>query len=107
MPYVQRDAGGKIISLGAEPTDGYEEIASDAVELASFLKESGVSTEAFHASDARVIRVLDDLINLVVDGNIIRFTDLPQEAQGKLLERRSMREASGHWAFLEDSSGLL
>jgi hypothetical protein len=107
MPYVQLDESGQVIAMSAEPKPGFDEIAADSPELNMFFERSGVALSVFHASDAGVIRVLDDLINLLVDGNIIRFTDLPQEAQAKLLERRSLREASGHWEFLEDSSGLI
>ncbi len=107
MPYVQRDESGRVVALSAEATVGFEEVATESPDLIEFLERSGVAQGAFHASDAGVIRVLDDLINLLVDGNVIRFTDLPEEAQGKLLERRSMRESSRHWAFLEDSTGLI
>lgn len=44
-------------------------------------------------TDITLIRVLEDLIDTLIDRGIIRFTDLPVAAQVKLTERRSWRSA--------------
>ncbi|MCO5356943.1 hypothetical protein [Acidovorax kalamii] len=42
-------------------------------------------------TDASLARVTEDLINLLVERGVIRFTDLPQAAQDKLLARQQTR----------------
>jgi hypothetical protein len=54
-----------------------------------------------------VVRVLDDLVNLLIDKNLIRFTDLPVAAQRKLIERRGLRETGTHLGLLGEDTGLL
>jgi hypothetical protein len=43
-------------------------------------------------SDVGIIRIVEDLVDLLVRKNVIMFTDLPSEAQSKLRERKKMRE---------------
>lgn len=52
-------------------------------------------------TDASLARVTEDLIHLLVDRGVIRFTDLPLAAQAKLLERHETR------AHFADSLRLL
>lgn len=46
-------------------------------------------------SDASVVRVLEDLIDLLIAKQIILFTELPQDAQAKLLGRKELRARLG------------
>jgi len=48
-------------------------------------------TNALSQSDASLVRVLEDLIDVLINRGVIQFTDLPEEAQAKLLERRETR----------------
>jgi hypothetical protein len=43
-------------------------------------------------SDLQMARVMEDVINLLIDKSVIRFTDLPVAAQQKLLSRREVRD---------------
>ena len=83
MPYVRRDATGQLIALSSEEKARLQE------------------------SDRDVVRVLDDLVNLLIDKNLIRFTDLPAAAQRKLIERRGLRETGSHLGLLGDDTSLL
>jgi hypothetical protein len=58
-------------------------------------------------SDLPMIRVLEDLIDLLVERSVIRFTDLPQPAQEKLVSRRSARQSLRRLNLLGDEGGLL
>jgi len=42
-------------------------------------------------SDTSLVRVLEDLIDVLITRGVIQFTDLPEAAQAKLLERRETR----------------
>lgn len=44
------------------------------------------------ASDGQMARVTEDLVSLLIEKNIILFTDLPNSVQQKLLHRESLRE---------------
>lgn len=53
-------------------------------------------------SDIELIRVLDDLIELLINKKVIKFTDLPNEAQQKLLMRQTLRKKTNHLNLLDD-----
>lgn len=44
-------------------------------------------------SDLALVRVLEDLIDTLIEKGLIQFTDLPPAAQAKLLSRRETRAA--------------
>ncbi|MNL40461.1 hypothetical protein D3C87_1628100 [compost metagenome] len=56
-----------------------------------------------------MIRVLDDLIQVLTQKGVIRVTDLPPAAQAKLMDRTQAREALGGLSHLidEDEGGLI
>jgi hypothetical protein len=106
MTYVRRDAAGKVIALSIEPLDAFEAGATPA-EIAEFEGRIGNARSRLQESDLEIIRVLDDLVNVLVEKNVIRFTDLPVTAQGKLLERRDLREHVTRLRLLDEDAGLL
>jgi hypothetical protein len=95
MPYVKRDERGRIVAVDLKPGAGLEAIAPASPELLEFMQRVGVEQSSLQQSDMRLVRVLEDLIDLLIDRDVIRFTDLPLPAQEKLLERRSMRQSLG------------
>ncbi len=46
---------------------------------------------ALSQTDTSLVRVLEDLIDVLINRGVIQFTDLPEAAQAKLLERRQTR----------------
>ena len=95
MPYVKRDDQGRITALNLEPGGGLQEIPASSPELLDFMRNAGLEQSTLQQSDLRLVRVLEDLIDLLIDRDVIRFTDLPLPAQEKLMERRSMRQSLG------------
>jgi len=67
--------------------------------LSSTLPE--LAEEQLSQSDAAIARVLEDLINELINRGVIKFTDLPVPAQDKLLSRQQTR------AQLKNALGLL
>ena len=59
-------------------------------------------------SDVALVRVLEDLINTLIDKKVILFTDLPLAAREKLSTREKIR---GHLSNLDnlmsDDEGIL
>jgi len=95
MPYVKRDEQGRIIAVNLEPGDDLMEVPSGSPELLEFMRRMGLEQNTLEQSDMRLVRVLEDLIDLLIARDVIRFTDLPLPAQEKLMERRSMRQSLG------------
>jgi hypothetical protein len=61
-------------------------------------------------TDTGLARVLEDLIDVLITRGHIQFTDLPEAAQAKLLERRQTRANLSHRLDLlpdEGDRGLL
>ena len=64
--------------------------------------------EFLASSDLDLVRVLEDLVDLLVDKGVIRFTDLPGSAQAKLMNRKSARSNLGELAnLMGDEDGVL
>ena len=52
--------------------------------------------DLLNQTDVALVRVLEDLIDALITRGVIQFTDLPQAAQAKLLERRQSRASLAH-----------
>jgi hypothetical protein len=95
--YVKRDESGEILQLGREPEPGMTEtLPADDPAVQQFLDrargaEPAAVAEALQRSDAELVRVVEDLTNLLIEKGVIRFTELPTAAQRKLLDRRQLR----------------
>jgi hypothetical protein len=102
MFYVERAADGTIIALHNAPTPSAKEQKplTDA-EVITFLSNSESWKNLLAVSDFATIRILEDLIDLLVSKNIINFTELPIQAQERILERKQLRE------HIDQSSSLL
>ncbi len=106
MPYVQRDPSGRILAVSlTESGDAHEFLASDHPELLRFSRDMmGGHASLLMDSDMKLIRVLEDLVELLLSQGVIRFTDLPEPAQQKLMERRSLRIDPGSLELLGGDS---
>ncbi len=106
MPFVKRDADGKIAALILQATEeGPEEVSPDDPELGVFLQNSlidAVAQRHWVESDLGLARVMEDLIDLLIEKNVFRFYDLPEAAQEKLIQRRGLRR---EFAYVETLFG--
>lgn len=98
MPYVIRDAAGKIVQVFDEPVTGAtEKMAADAEEIKAFHDSHVANTiEGLRVqlaeSDRGMARLVEDLIDVLINKGVVKFTDLPPAAGAKYLERLSTRE---------------
>ena len=98
MAYISRDASGKITGVFDHPEGGAsEEIPPDHPELARFLTDQGLSSpsairQLLAESDLRMVRLVDDLVDLLIDKGVIKFTDLPEAAGEKYMQRQAARK---------------
>lgn len=107
MPYARRNESGAIIAVSTEPMTGFELVNSESPEFIEFERHLLRSRSELHESDLDVIRVLDDLVNVLVEKNLIRFTDLPPAAQQKLMGRRGLRENAAALHLFDDDARLI
>jgi hypothetical protein len=101
--YVQRDDAGRIIAVSLYPQPGFEAcLAVGEAEMSGHAGQLPSQMKSLISSDLAMARVLEDLIDLLIARNVIRFTDLPQEAREKLLKRRSLRAKMQGLDLLDD-----
>jgi hypothetical protein len=96
MRYVSRDENGKIEAIFSYPVEGAEETLEDAdPDLVAFVLggESDSTLRAYLAStDSELLRIIEDVVNVLVENNLVLLTDFPEAAQTKLMRRHSIRE---------------
>jgi hypothetical protein len=96
MLYVERNGEGTIIAMHSSPQpNASEEKSVVDEELLDFLNKT-VSADSrkllLSLSDMGIIRLLEDLIDLLIHKNVIFYTELPEQAQEKIRERKRLRE---------------
>lgn len=106
--YIKRSEDGVISGASKIAThDCNEFISDDASELHVYLNAlKPAQVASLEQSDQAMARVLEDVVNLLVDQGTIRFTDLPQAAQAKLLSRRELRGQRQGMDLLDDGDDL-
>ena len=94
----RRNSDGRIIALTRqlftlqeEQAGGWEVVQSDEAEVKAFLQDVSTQANPLSQTDIELSRVLEDLIDVLINRGLIQFTDLPEAAQTKLLERRQTR----------------
>ena len=95
MPYVVRDGGGNVRAVFDTPVDGAEEVAPDDPGLADFVGKNaqpGMVLDEWVQSDLSLARVVEDLVDILIDKGVFMFNELPAGAQKKLNTRRGRRK---------------
>lgn len=94
MVYVRRDERGQITAIAEHGEDGQiEHLPLDSTEVVEFLSRcEGHERYKLIQSDLQLIRVLEDLIDVLISKNTITITDFPKSVIDKLLARQSIRK---------------
>jgi len=95
MPYIQRNEQGKIAALTMTGDASAEFLPADHFEVLQFLMmPAHLNTAEIELlqHDLKLIRVIEDVIDILIAKNIIIFSDLPQAVQKKILQKRGQRE---------------
>lgn len=99
MLFVERDTKGAIVAIRKDEEEtGREPASLIDEEVHAFLTSNGVIeplTDMLALSDASIVRVLEDLIDLLIDKKLILFTELPSQAQEKIRNRKHLRAQIG------------
>ncbi|BBP42309.1 hypothetical protein [Thiosulfativibrio zosterae] len=110
MIYIKRSAEGSIANIYFSPADGLEEVNLFDPELKMFLdnaQNDALVKKILEKLDLDMVRVIEDMLDLMMAKNLIRFTDLPLPVQNKLLFKRSVRQSLGFNAnFISEEETL-
>lgn len=106
--YIKRNAAGEIVAVSKiAASDFVAVVASDAADLSAFIQQQKTDEQsALEQTDQTMARVMEDVVNLLVEQGVIRFTDLPDAAQHKLLNRRELRGKRQGIDLLDDGDDL-
>jgi len=97
MPFVRRDELGVVVAVSREPAAGCsEELATDDPAVSEFLVEISRERSSLDASDQNLIRVVEDVVDLLIAKGLVLFTELPADAQQKIMRRQKMRSEAGN-----------
>ncbi|MBA3695525.1 MAG: hypothetical protein H0W85_01860 [Methylotenera sp.] len=104
MAYILRNAQGNIIAASASDNLGvdWQFIEENVSEYIDYLENSLAKNSVFRESDIQLARVLEDLISMLIERNLIRFTDFPVAAQKRLIDRQTMRKKTQLSSILDD-----
>jgi hypothetical protein len=111
MPFVKRDERGHILALYREIAAGAEEyLPPSHPAIQEFFQHSLGSTQqsaadkpAMLQSDLDMIRVYEDLTDILLSKNVVMLTDFPPAAQDKLMRRKRLRSSLSPITELLDS----
>ena len=94
MLYALKDDQGLIIAVSEKQlSDEWKSVDLEDEAVLIFLQRNPtIGGKVMQAADADFIRVLEDVIDLLIDKAVIQFTELPDPVQNKLLNRRRYRE---------------
>jgi hypothetical protein len=108
MAYVLRDKQGRIVAASAELQVGPEWQLIDAhqADYVTYLESNLKQHDVFRESDIQLARVLEDLIGILIERNIIQFTDFPSAAQKRLNDRQSMRSKNRLSMIVEEDKDI-
>lgn len=90
------------------PADDHPEACpADRIEVVAFLKLLSPRNAALLESDLSLIRALEDLIDVLIQKDVLRLTDLPVSVQTKLLSRRRLRGSLRSLSLLGSDGDVL
>lgn len=96
MPFIRRDATGNIVEAREAPTgEVIEFLEPDDPEIVRFLARQGGEAqirEQLSVSDSDMIRVIEDIVDVLIRKRLIEASDLPSVVHAKLARRRELRK---------------
>jgi len=95
MPYVNRNERGDVIQLLDMPNkESCEWLEVNHADVIEFLRQPPQANElkkSLSSSDSDMVRVVEDLVDLLMEKQVFVFTELPEAVQDKLNRRKKLR----------------
>ena len=112
MPYVRRNKEGRVTHLLDSPSDDNNEwLELEHNDVVAFLQQSANAKalkNTLHTSDAEMARVLEDVIDILMEKQVFVFTELPEAVQDKLNRRKKLRhDVNALSNLIEGDEGIL
>ncbi|MCX4026650.1 hypothetical protein H0A36_00600 [Endozoicomonas sp. SM1973] len=114
MLYAKKDESGLISAISQnKESDEWQLVSFTDNAMREFLarnEDEELKHRILEDADADFIRVLEDIIELLINKEIFQFTELPTPVQEKLLSRRWYREHTGQKQasnLMDDNEGLI
>ncbi|MCB5162160.1 hypothetical protein [Marinomonas algarum] len=103
MLYAKTDKDGTIIDVATSQSEEYALLVApndphvSEILAKKFVAEGTSTQDILNESDIELMRILEDLVDLLTKKRLIQFTELPAAAQKKLLGRKWVRGVhTGH-----------
>lgn len=101
--FIKRNAQGRITAVSKVEQDGFnEQLPADSDELRRFLEPEEDPESLFRKSDAELIRVIEDLVDILTAKGVFQYTELPLEVRQKLNSRKALRSNRNSLDLLDD-----
>lgn len=95
MLYIKLNENQQIDEIEFTPKPGYEEISLHDPKLSEYIDNSDNGEQIIQKVLARLdldmVRVIEDVIDILIDKNVMLFTDLPNPVQNKILFKKQIR----------------
>ncbi len=95
MAYVLQNDRGEILALYDKQEDinakWMDDNSPDVINFKNKSATGNLSEQVLIASDMELIRVLEDIVELLIKKQVFVFTELPTFAQSKLSKRQKLR----------------
>jgi hypothetical protein len=91
--YIKKDSNNTIIDLSLEIKEGFEKKSIFDQEIKKFLKNDKEKIKTILCEiDLSMVRITEDLIDILIQNENMLFTDLPEVVQNKLNFKKMLRE---------------
>ncbi|SIO17006.1 hypothetical protein SAMN05443662_1636 [Sulfurivirga caldicuralii] len=110
MLYVKWGADGTLEDFSFVSRPGYESTTLSDPRVQAWLKNEANQHKidaVLEQMDLEMVRVVEDLIDILIDKGLILFTDLPEVVQNKILFKRSLRSSLQPSLLYESDDELL
>ena len=111
MLYIKLSENDEITDIEFTPKAGLNEISLHDPKFSQYIQNSENSDEiiqkVLNNLDLDMVRVIEDVIDILIDKNIMLFTDLPDPVQNKILFKKTIRNLSNkNTTIIEDEETL-
>lgn len=107
MLYVKRDDQNAIVALYLQPLEEAQEtLPFDHPDVLQFIASAdGFKDADLLRSDLHLIRVIEDLIQILLNKDVIQITDFPTPVIEKLVARQGIRTRVAGVVDMEEDEG--
>ena len=99
MIYIKLTKNQQIEEIQFSPAEDFQEISLHDSKLTEYIDNSENSEEIIQKVlanlDLDMVRVIEDVIDILIDHNVMLFTDLPDAVQNKILFKKQVRNLHG------------